>query len=96
MINKEIKREYDLRDITNKPKEEKYNFWKIYGKNREDLPLKLNRRLNEKIKKLFQEILNHELSQKYYYNKIKIRNLKTCLYQVEMKMNKGKYYSKLF
>ena len=37
MTDKENKREYDLRDITNKPKEEKYNFWKINRQKRETI-----------------------------------------------------------
>ena len=43
MTDKENKREYDLRDITNKPKEEKYNFWKINRQKREN-----NRKRNNK------------------------------------------------
>ena len=89
MTDKENKREYDLRDITNKPKEEKYNFWKINRQKRE----KIKNKVNEKIKNLFQIILNHELAKNFYYNKEKNNNLKTNLCQLEMKMYRGKYHS---
>ena len=89
MTDKENKREYDLRDLTNKPKEEKYNFWKINRQKREKIQIKIN----EKIKNLFQIILNHELAKHFYYNKEKNKNLKTNLWQLEIKMNRGKYHS---
>ena len=68
MTDKENKREYDLRDITNKPKEEKYNFWKINRQKREKIQIKIN----EKIKTLFQIILNHDLAKNFIIIKKKI------------------------
>ena len=89
MTDKENKREYDLRDITNKPKEEKYNFWKINRQKREKIQIKIN----EKIKTLFQIILNHDLAKKFYNNKEKNNNSKTNLFHLEMKIYRGKYHS---